>query len=147
MRIRHYTLSDKKKLIQLIQLNTPTYFDPSETKEYDDYLDQEIEDYFVVEEDSMMIAAGGINYMYDQKIARISWDMVHPEHQGKGIGSLLLQHRLTHLQGNPNIEIIEVRTSQLTHKFYGKSGFKLVEIKENFWAPGFDLYAMRKLNE
>jgi ribosomal-protein-alanine N-acetyltransferase len=141
--IRAYSESDKPEVIKLLQLNTPEYFDPSEEIEFIDYLDNKIEDYFVVLRKSKIVGAGGINYFPDENMSRISWDMIHPDYQGKGVGKELIQYRIELIKASSkNIELIVVRTSQLTYKFYKKMGFELDKIEKDFWAKGFDLYQM-----
>jgi len=144
--IRDYSIEDKPKLIELLRLNTPEYFDVSEEIDFENYLDNEVEDYFVYLENSKIIGAGGINYFPKENLARISWDMIDPEFQGKGIGKKLTKHRINHLNKNPNIELIVVRTTQLVYKFYEKIGFKLEKVEKDFWAKGFDLYLMQMNN-
>ena len=145
--IRNYTKKDKSTLIELLRQNTPEYFDPSEEIEFINYLDHEVEDYFVYELDFKIIGAGGINYFLEEKSARISWDMVDSKSQGKGIGKKLTQHRINHLKRNTEVEIIRVRTSQHAYKFYGKMGFELEKIEKKYWAKNFDLYLMQMKNE
>ena len=145
--IRNYTKKDKSTLIELLRQNTPEYFDPSEEIEFINYLDHEVEDYFVYELDFKIIGAGGINYFLEEKSARISWDMVDSKSQGKGIGKKLTQHRINHLKRNTEVEIIRVRTSQHAYKFYGKMGFELEKIEKKYWAKNFDLYLMKMKNE
>lgn len=140
--IRSYCKKDKSTLIELLRQNTPDYFDPSEERDFIKYLDHEVEDYFVYEEHSKIIGAGGINYFLEDKTARISWDIVNIESQGRGIGKKLTQYRINHLKRNPKIEMISVRTSQHAYKFYEKMGFELVKIKNDYWAQNFDLYLM-----
>ena len=140
--IRKYLNSDKPKIIELLRKNTPQYFDSSEEKDFENYLDNEIEDYFVYEINSEIIGAGGINYFTEQKLARISWDMIDPNSQGNGIGKKLTQYRINHLKEKEHIELIVVRTTQLVCKFYEKMGFELEKIEKDFWAKGFDLYQM-----
>lgn len=141
--IKEYSESDKQEVIRLLQLNTPEYFDPSEEIEFIDYLDNKIEDYFVVLRKSKVVGAGGINYFPDENTSRISWDMIHPEYQGKGVGKELTQYRINLIKASSkNIELIVVRTTQLTYKFYQKMGFTLDKIEKDFWAKGFDLYQM-----
>ena len=137
--IRKYSNSDKPKIIELLRKNTPEYFDSSEEKDFENYLDNEVEDYFVYEIDSEIIGAGGINYFTEQKLARISWDMINPNSQGNGIGKKLTQYRINYLNENPKIELIIVRTTQLVYKFYEKMGFKLEKVEKDFWAENFDL--------
>lgn len=140
--IRGYKDSDKAKVLNLLKLNTPAYFSPEEEKDLIYYLDHEIENYYVVEIDKKIVGCGGINYEDNHTIGKISWDILHPDFQKKGIGTLLLKYRIGVLNSMEMIKTISVRTTQLTHKFYQKSGFKLKEVKENYWAKGFDLYKM-----
>jgi [ribosomal protein S18]-alanine N-acetyltransferase len=149
MKIRAYTQSDKESVITLLKANTPDFFDPMEQKDLERYLDHEIEDYFVVEEYAAVIGAGGINYFPKEKTARISWDIIKPDLQGKGIGRELTQYRINLLVKNKEVELIVVRTSQLVYKFYERMGFKLTKVEKDFWAPNLDLYQMelKKLNK
>lgn len=141
--IRKYSNSDRLKIIELLRKNTPEYFDPSEEKDFVNYLENEVEDYFVYEINSEIIGAGGINYFMEQKLARISWDVIAPNLQGKGIGKKLIQYRINHIREKDNVELIVVRTTQLVSKFYEKMGFELEKIEKDFWAKGFDLYQMK----
>ncbi|KAA3438733.1 GNAT family N-acetyltransferase [Rufibacter hautae] len=147
MEIRTYNQEDKASVVHLLQLNTPEFFHPSEQKDLEHYLDHEVEDYFVVEENTVIIGAGGINYFPEEKIARISWDIIKPNLQGKGIGKKLMEHRINHLREKQEIELIVVRTTQLVYKFYEKMGFSLSKVEKDFWAPNFDLYQMEQRNK
>ena len=141
--IRPYLPKDKAPLIALLKLNIPQYFAETEEADFADYLDKHLESYFVIVYDNKIVGAGGINYFYDSGLARISWDIVHPDHQGKGIGKKLLAHRINHIKAVPNIKTIQVRTSQLVYKFYEKMGFELELVEKDYWAKGFDLYQMK----
>ncbi|MCK0125356.1 GNAT family N-acetyltransferase [Gelidibacter sp. F2691] len=144
--IRNYSIEDKSKIIDLLIQNTPEYFDPAEQQDLSHYLDTKVEDYFVYEEQSKILGAGGINYILGDHLARISWDLVAPEMQGKGIGKALMHHRIKHINRKPNIQMISVRTSQLAYKFYEKFGFKLVSVEKDYWAKNFDLYQLEMKN-
>lgn len=141
--IRTYKTADRNHVIELLELNTPKYFDPNEMADFNNYLDHEIEDYYVFEVLGEIIGAGGINYFPEEKLARISWDFVHPDKHGIGIGRALLEHRIERIQENPEMDTIVVRTSQFVYKFYEKSGFVLENIEKDYWAVGFDLYLMK----
>ena len=141
--IREYSKKDKSRVIDLLRKNTPEYFDSSEESDFENYLESEVEDYFVCEENSKIIGAGGLNYFQKERLARISWDMIDPSYQGKGIGKKLVQYRINHLNKNSNIELIVVRTTQLVYKFYEKMGFELEKVEKDFWAKNFDLYQMK----
>ena len=144
--IRRYHISDTRHLIDLLDQNTPDFFAPLEKAAYVSYLQNKIDDYFVYEINDTIVGCGGINYEIENKTARISWDIIHPEYQRKGIGKKLVDHRIQHIKNKKYIDIIIVRTSQMAFPFYKKLGFKLESVKEDFWAKGFDLYLMSKKN-
>ncbi|MNT72573.1 hypothetical protein D3C72_2111900 [compost metagenome] len=58
------------------------------------------------------------------------------------MGTKLLNHRIHKLNSIDSIQKIIVRTSQVAYRFYEKQGFKLFEIKKDYWAEGFDMYTM-----
>ena len=107
------------------------------------YLDKEIELYYVLLVDGKVVGCGGINVAEKRTIGKISWDIMHPDYQGKSLGKKLLRYRIKVLKAIPSIKKITVRTSQLAYKFYEKQGFTLNEIKRNYWADGFDMYSMQ----
>ncbi|WP_375580716.1 GNAT family N-acetyltransferase [Marivirga tractuosa] len=147
MKIRPYISSDKAVILQLFDWNTPQYFDETERAGLVHYLENETEDYFVVEDKGQIVGAGGINYEPQAKTAVFSWDIIKPTEHGKGIGRKLTQHRIQHINTKADIEKIIVRTSQYTDKFYEKMGFKLLKVEKDYWAKGFDLYQMEQLSE
>ena len=143
--IRNYCKEDKLSVLHLIQLNTPTYFAKQEEQDLVHYLENELEEYFVIEKEGEIIGSGGINFksIRNDRIGVISWDLIHPKHQDLGIGGQLLEYRLKQLKVKYNCKNIIVRTSQHVYKFYEKFGFEIDEIKENYWSKGFDLYSMK----
>lgn len=140
--IRPYTSNDKPQLIELFRLNTPPYFAPEEEAWFSNYLDTEVEDYFVLEENDRILGCGGLNYEDDSTSAFLSWGIIHPDFHGQGLGAKLTRHRLEFLITKPTLKRCIVRTSQRTYEFYEKMGFTLKESKKDFWAPGLDLYYM-----
>ena len=140
--IREYKSIDKSTVINLIKLNTPKYFAPEEENDFSNYLDNERELYYVLLFNEKIVGCGGINFAENKTIGKISWDILHPQYQGKSLGSQLLKYRIEKIKVIDSIQKITVRTSQLAYKFYEKQGFELNEVKEDYWAKGFDLYRM-----
>ncbi len=141
--IRRFTNKDLPGVLNLIDLNTPLYFHASEKKDLNQYLANNREDYWVVVHEGEIVGCGGLNYFESEQKARISWDMIHPKCQNQGVGKSLLAHRINHIKSKNQFKLIEVRTSQMAHEFYAKSGFELQSIVEDYWAPGFHLYQMK----
>lgn len=142
MIIRNYNPTDKLTLLRIIRDNTPAYFAQEEEQDFSDYLDNEVEAYFVVETDGKIVGCGGVNFDENKTIGIISWGMIHPDYHGKKLGGALLQYRLDFLKNTESVKRITVRTSQFVYKFYEKYGFQLIESKKDFWAPGIDMYYM-----
>lgn len=141
--IRAYSPADKEEVLNLIRLNIPRYFAPFEEGDLSMYLDEESDHYFVVEENGNIIGAGGFNHFREERLARISWDLIHPNYHGRGIGSQLTRYRIKEIKKNFGVPEIQVRTTQLVYRFYEKMGFSTLATVKDFWAPGFDLYDMR----
>ena len=142
MNIRQYHTDDKFLLLELFQLNTPAYFSVDEEKDFIHYLNNELEQYFVIELNNKIAGCGGINFSDNKQTGKISWDIFHPQYQNQGLGTALLKHRISILQSMPIVKCIIVRTSQQAYKFYQKNGFKTKEIVKDYWAKGYDLYLM-----
>lgn len=142
MNIRPYTPADHESIISLLRLNTPEYFAPEEEQDLRDYFANHIDRYFVIEDNGNIIGSGGINITNNGKNAVLSWDIIHPDYQGKGVGRQLTQHRLDVIKTIEGIENISVRTSQLVYKFYEKFGFELKEVIKDYWAEDIDMYRM-----
>ncbi len=139
--IREYVPSDKEAVLKLIRLNIPQYFAPEEEADLSQYLDNEREFYYVLLSGVEIIGCGGINMADNGTRGKISWDIIHPDWQGRSLGSLLLKYRINILM-SMGINRITVRTSQLAYQFYQKRGFILKSIKKDYWAKGLDMYFM-----
>jgi len=140
-KIREYSSKDKLELLRLLKLNVPKYFAESEINDLNEYLEYKIESYFVIETENEIIGAGGINFDKEHEGAKLSWDFVHPEFQGKRAGQQLLKHRIGLLK-SMEITNISVRTSQFAYTFYEKNRFVLRNKVKDYWDTGFDLYEM-----
>lgn len=139
--LRPYHTNDFEQLIQLFLLNTPKYFCPLEQQDLEEYLRSEIEHYSVIDEDGKILASGGCNVSEDG-VGCLSWYIVHPDFQGKGLGRQLADYNLDILKSSPAVSKIIVRTSQLVYPFYEKSGFQLISTTDNYWGEGMHLYLM-----
>jgi len=140
--IRRYIHADYEAVTGLLRANTPRYFHPDEATGLVDYLEHDSDDFFVYVHDKQVCACGGFNFIAEQGLFRISWDLVHPDFHGKGFGSRLLTYRLGLIEDLDPEAVVVVRTSQLVYPYYAKHGFDLRRTEKDYWAPGFDLYDM-----
>ncbi|HTO17301.1 MAG TPA: GNAT family N-acetyltransferase [Edaphocola sp.] len=140
--IRAYEIADKDAVISLIKWNTPRFFAQEEEIDFREYLENKRELYYVLLYNEKIVGCGGINFENKKTIGKISWDIFHPDYQGKALGTRLLEYRINTLNSIDSIRKIIVRTSQFAYKFYEKKGFEILEVIKDYWTDGFDLYYM-----
>lgn len=80
IQIRDYSPTHKEQVLNLIRINTPRYFAAEEEVDLVYYLNEEREDYYIVETNGLAIGCGGINYANRGKTGKISWDILHPDY-------------------------------------------------------------------
>ncbi|HLG40392.1 MAG TPA: GNAT family N-acetyltransferase [Chitinophagaceae bacterium] len=140
--IRKYKPSDRKHVLFLLEQNTPEYFAPSEKKDLLEFLAEHPVTYFVYEIGRQVVGCGGYHLESPNK-GRISWNIIHPDYKGAGIGKKLVIYCLEILKQKHGLSEIIVKTSNLSYGFYEKLGFKLSRIKNDYWGKGLDLYQMK----
>ncbi|MEL6834298.1 MAG: GNAT family N-acetyltransferase [Bacteroidota bacterium] len=140
--IRTYQPTDQDRLLELLRLNTPAYFAPEEEADFIRYLGLHPDEHYVWEENGIVLGCAGGNWYPNSDDGRVSWFIVDPNTQGKGVGMKLLGHCLDQLRTNPKTKVIIVRTSQMAEGFFARGGFKTVRKEKDYWAPGFDLVYM-----
>lgn len=137
--IEEYNDKDREELLKIFRLNVPDYFAAEEEQDLIMFLDNYADNFYVCKNDGVLSGCGGHNMKDDLGI--LSWYIVHPGYQKKGIGRLLVDYNIAELK-RKGYKRIRVRTSQFTDKFYEKFGFILMHIEKDFWAKGIDLYEM-----
>lgn len=137
--IEEYNDKDREALLNIFRLNVPGYFAAEEEEDLIMFLDNYADNFYVCKEESKLIGCGGHNMKDDLGI--LSWYIVHPHYQKKGVGRQLVDYNIAELK-RKGYKKIRVRTSQFTDKFYEKFGFTLKRIEKDFWAKGIDLYEM-----
>lgn len=142
LNIREYAVQDKDALIIIMRLNIPQYFDESEMKDFEHYLEMGMDRYFVMEVDGKIIGGGGIGFSDNHDTGFLSWNFLKPTFHGQGWGKKLLEYRMNLIYATDKVEKIVVGTSQHTYRFYEKNGFAIREIHKDYWSEGFDLYDM-----
>lgn len=142
--IRTYNISDKKALLSVLKLNIPKYFAEEEFYDFETYLSKNGKTYFVITSKDKVI--GGVGYAIKgiEQTGVITWIFIDPKYTGKGYGKMAVNYCIDILKENKNISMIMVRTSQHAYKFFESLGFKIISIKKDYWAKGFDLYHMEQ---
>lgn len=147
LQIREFDYQDKGKVMEIFKQNVPEYFAEIEIKEFENYLESDIEKYFVAEIEGEIVGSGGVNFEDNKTVGTMSWGFIKPEFHRCGFGTKLVKHRIDYLKSILTVKKIALGTSQHTYKFYEKNGFVLKEVRKDYWTKGFDLYDMVYDNE
>lgn len=139
MIIRPYAAADRARCLAMFQANMPTYFAPHEQAEFDQFLAQTTDDYFVVEHDGQILGCGG--FYTAGEGGGLCWGMVDPAWHGRHVGWMLLITRLKQLCER-GVGSVRLDTSQHTHGFFAKAGFVITSITRDGYAPGLHRYDM-----
>lgn len=143
MNIRKYNGNDAENVVSIFRSNIPKYFSREEEPELRNFLaDIRSVEYFVVENNSEIIGAGGIA-LNEEETVSLCWGMVRNDFIGKGLGKRLTEFRINLSREKFGKLPIVISTSQHTQGFYEKFGFKLIECIPNGFAPGIDNCKMR----
>jgi [ribosomal protein S18]-alanine N-acetyltransferase len=143
MTLRAYRTSDKEKCLEIFRSNMPKFFAAYEEAEFANYLDQNPEYYFVLENPTL-IGCGG--YGITEATGYLAWGMVH--HSQHGAGKRLLLERLNFIGQHGEATSVVLDTSQHTFGFFEKLGFVTQKTTVDGYALGLHRYDMElTLNE
>ncbi|MEM8995016.1 MAG: GNAT family N-acetyltransferase [Acidobacteriota bacterium] len=143
MEIIDYSGEHQKDCVRVLESNLGQYFVEREIRDFVEFLEGEatVEPYFVVINDAAEVAAcGGITATADKAV--LTWGLVEHRLHGKGIGQLLLRHRLRSIRERYGALPVEIETSQKTQGFFEKYGFRPVRRDEDGISKGLDRVLM-----
>jgi N-acetylglutamate synthase-like GNAT family acetyltransferase len=113
-----------------------------ERAEFSQFLDKKIGEYFVVEDQGVILGCGGIALTAETGEANLTWGMINRQKHRQGIGRFLTEGRLERLRQLPGLKTVAIQTSQPTVAFYARYGFEVREIIKDGFGPGLDNYKM-----
>ena len=150
--IRQYENSDKDACLAAFKSNVPLYFTEGEVNDFTNFLikianaelvkQQENTVYYVVVYDGKVVGCGGFGDKDKRQILTLAWGLIHSDFHKKGLGKLLLEHRLAQIELHfPDLPLV-IDTSQHTFTFFEKYGFETTKITNDFYADGLHRYDM-----
>jgi len=142
--IRLFQASDKPAILTIFDQNTPQFFAEEERDHLDFYLDRFGNSYLCCIEDGKIVGGAGYQFLEDFTIGSITWILFDPDHAGKGLGKELMAFAENILLKEPRLQMFRIRTSQLVTGFFIRLGYAVVDVKKDYWAPGFDLVIVEK---
>ncbi|MFC4811658.1 GNAT family N-acetyltransferase [Paenibacillus sp. GCM10023250] len=88
---------------------------------------------FVAELDEKIVGFANFSFVREDGQAELSAIYLYPEHQGKGIGSALLQEGIRNSQGVKEVYINVEKDNEIGRRFYEAKKFEIVkEFDDNF---------------
>ena len=133
---RAYTSADQGTCLAIFDANCPLFFAPNERIDYRDFLDALPEGYEVCQIGERIVAAFGL-IREDESGYRLNWIMLHPDTQGKGVGSVILERVIT--QGRKyRSRSINIAASNKSAPFFAKFGAVAIKHTEDGWGKGLD---------
>ena len=125
---RDYTSEDRAACLGLFDSNVPEFFASSERNEYSNFLDGLPCPYLVIcSVRDGIVAAGGYYVTEDAHLGALTWGLVTRTWHQRGVGTELLQIRLTRLRASA-VKTVRVRTSPRSRGFFEHLGFRVVRL-------------------
>ena len=129
----------------IVESVVPQYVAPEEIKDFTGFLEKFAEwgcRYGVVAVDGQIIACGGLGI--EGSKATLCWGLVHAQWHRRRVGSFMLEERLKWAQAMPEVERVELTTSQHTYGFFEGFGFETTGIRKEHYSAYLDGYSMVK---
>ncbi len=138
---RDYDPRDIERIVAIFLSNIPKYFVPAEEQELRDFLAENPDDYYVIEDEGEVVGAGGIALNTGGTVS-LCWGMVRNDLIGTGLGKRLALYRMKKAEDKWPGRPFFTSTSQHTEGFYKKLGFSTFERISNGFGPGIDTCKM-----
>jgi GNAT superfamily N-acetyltransferase len=142
--VREYAPADRKPVLAVFQSNVPEHFAASEEAFLRKTMASPDGPLFVVVEAEEVVGFGGyeVSDHYNQGV--LVWGMVRADRHKRGLGRLLLTHRLEHVAAAGNRpRWVVVDTTPHIAGFYERCGFEVVARWPGGYRVGFDRVDLR----
>jgi len=120
---RRFAPGDLPQCLEIYRLNEPGRFPEGVLEQYERVLSRQISYFLVAEKDGQILATGGMAYFLRRHTATLCFGLVHPEHQGRGIGTALLLARLALLNPKRRAYRVLIFAVDKSFGFYLRCGF------------------------
>lgn len=132
--IREYAIADRDAAIACFRSNVPEFFSAGDEDWFTSALDEPDGPNFVVVDDGQVVGFGGYEVSDNYNHAVLVFGQIHAGWHGKGLGSMLLRHRIRHLKSHgPATKYLIIDTTLKVAPFYVRHGFEIVA----HWREGF----------
>jgi N-acetylglutamate synthase-like GNAT family acetyltransferase len=123
---RALVAADIPQCLELYELNRPGRLPDGWEARYRSDLESASNYTLVVERDDRIIATGGISKLAREDVVILSYGLVHPAHQSRGLGIALTMARLALLEPTPDNYSVFIGAVAKSVGYYGRLGFGVV---------------------
>ena len=131
---RPYSASDRHACLAIFEANCPEFFAPNERADYLSFLDGVPEHYEVCEERDFISGAFGLPGDAGGPLT-LTWILLHPQSQGRGMGSAIMQRALD-IARERQSTLIHIAASHRSAAFFSRFGAVEKGRRKNGWGPG-----------
>lgn len=131
---RPYSASDRQACLAIFEANCPEFFAPNERDDYRRFLDGAPEHYEVFEERDGISGAFGLPGRTGGP-QTLTWILLHPQAQGRGTGSAIMQRALD-IARERRSTLIHIAASHRSAAFFSRFGALETGRREDGWGPG-----------
>ena len=144
--VREHTSQDKDAALQCFRSNVPRFFSETDEAWFTSCLDEPDGPCFVVCYGGEVVGFGGYEVSEFYNSAVLVFGQIHADWHGKGLGALLLAHRIIHLKAHAQpTRYLVVDTTLKVAPFYVKHGFEIVAHWKQGYRDGADRVDLRLL--
>ena len=138
IRISLYSPQNFETCREVFLSNTPKFFGKHEVKDFEYFLNNQVdENFWCLFYNERVVACGGF-YLKNEDTGRLCYGIVHNDFHKRGIGRHLAYFRLKKLVQISTVKKIEIGTSQFNPAFFNKFGFELIESIEDGYGKGIN---------
>lgn len=121
---RRFDPADLPQCLELYALNEPGRFPMGVKPQYENSLTEGHAYHLVTEDEGRIVASGGVSYVVHDDRVCLSFGLVHPSHQGRGIGTALLMARLAMLKPRRFTYHVFIFAVEASLPYYRRFGFR-----------------------
>jgi GNAT superfamily N-acetyltransferase len=132
---RSYTAGDRAACLRLFDTNCPTYFAPNERADYEAFMTDVAGEYQVCLHEGHVVGAYGVIAEGRTGLA-LRWIVIAPEHQGRGIGSAVMQRVIAAVRVAGPSARLHIGASHLSAPFFARFGARELARIPHGWGPG-----------
>ena len=142
MIIKPYQSEYYKECLAIFDENCPEYFAPNERADYQHYLENKPNAYFLVMMRGKVIGAFGLPIEQEHNVSTITWIMIRSHYQRMGIGHKIMKH-IDDTVRRQHVSVIKIAASHLSAPFFAKFGANTITRVEHGWGPNMHRIDMK----